>query len=103
MLQEQKINELLKSLPLWTMDNGQLVREVKFQDFLDAVGFINNLIPICEEMNHHPDIHLSFCKMRLNLFTHSASAVTELDFILAKTLEKILSTWPTLKNNSRNP
>lgn len=98
MLTEQKIHQLLNELPKWKLEKEQLTRNIKFQDFLDSMGFLNRLLPICEEMNHHPDIHLSYNRLELNLYTHSANALTELDFILAKTIENLLNEWPTLKD-----
>ena len=44
---------------------------------------------IAEEEGHHPDIYLTWGKVRIQLFTHAANGLTENDFILAAKIEKL--------------
>jgi 4a-hydroxytetrahydrobiopterin dehydratase len=71
----------------WEKYGNSLRREFKFDDFTGAVDFINRLTPIANEMNHHPDVFLSWGLARVSLISHSEHGITEKDFELAKVLD----------------
>jgi len=71
----------------WEKYGNSLRREFKFDDFTGAVDFINRLTPIANEMNHHPDVFLSWGLARVSLISHSEHGITEKDFELAKALD----------------
>lgn len=86
-----QIAKELKSLDSsWSSDDSGLKREIKFKSYLDSVRFFDLLAPICEEMNHHPDITWSYTKVEILLLTHSAGAVTSSDFKLAKMIDQLV-------------
>src|SRR4029078_11979128 len=66
-----------------------LRREYKFDDFSGAVDFVNRLTPIANEMNHHPDLFISWGLARVSLISHSEHGITEKDFELAKKLDEL--------------
>jgi 4a-hydroxytetrahydrobiopterin dehydratase len=84
-LSEAKQQEFLKELgPEWRIVDGQrLTREFKFKNFADALAFTNKIGAMAEEENHHPDIYLTWGKVRVEISTHSAGGLTENDFVLA--------------------
>jgi 4a-hydroxytetrahydrobiopterin dehydratase len=68
----------------WREEDGELVRDFEFRDFVDALGFVNRVAEEAEEMNHHPDILIhGWNKVRLTLSTHSEGRVTDNDHALA--------------------
>ena len=71
------------------VDNHHLEKEYKFKDFKQALEFTNKVGGIAEEEGHHPDIYLTWGKVRIQLFTHAANGLTENDFILAAKIEKL--------------
>ena len=71
----------------WEKYGNSLRREFRFDDFTGAVDFINRLTPIANEMNHHPDVFLSWGLARVSLISHSEHGITEKDFELAKALD----------------
>ena len=74
----------------WIEKNDKLKRKFEFKDFNDALVFINKLAPICESMNHHPQINWIYNKIELTLSTHDAgNKITELDYQLANKIDKI--------------
>lgn len=74
----------------WVEKNDKLKRKFEFKDFNEALNFINKLAPICESMNHHPEINWVYNKIELTLSTHDAGdKITELDYQLAKKIDKI--------------
>jgi 4a-hydroxytetrahydrobiopterin dehydratase len=61
----------------------QLEKEYTFKNFRDALAFTNRVGEIAEKENHHPDVFLSWGKVRLNISTHSIGGLSANDFILA--------------------
>lgn len=60
-----------------------LRRELDFPDFQTALDFTNTIGAIAEEQAHHPNIHLTWGKVDIEIFTHKIDGLTESDFILA--------------------
>ena len=75
----------------WTESNDKLKRKFEFKDFNEALAFINKLAPICESMNHHPEINWVYNKIELTLSTHDdGNKITELDYQLANKIDEII-------------
>jgi 4a-hydroxytetrahydrobiopterin dehydratase len=73
----------------WEKYGNSLRREFKFDDFSGAVDFVNRLTPVANEMNHHPDLFISWGLVRASLISHSEHGITEADFELAKKLDEL--------------
>jgi 4a-hydroxytetrahydrobiopterin dehydratase len=73
----------------WEKYGNSLRREFKFDDFSGAVDFVNRLTPTANELNHHPDVFLSWGLARVSLISHSEHGITEKDFELAKRLDEL--------------
>jgi 4a-hydroxytetrahydrobiopterin dehydratase len=83
-LDEQDIQLRLASLPSWTREGDDIVRQVVCTDFQGALNLVNRIGAIAEKLDHHPDILLhGWNKVRITASTHSAGGLTELDFQLA--------------------
>ena len=72
---------------------GAAIRKtVKCKDFLDAVALIQQIAPIAEAEDHHPDLHLTgYRKLTIELSTHAIGGLSENDFILAAKIDQLLS------------
>ena len=58
--------------------------------FVQAVDFVNKIVPLVEKADHHPDIFIhSYKKVRIELFTHSKGKITEKDYDLAKEIDNL--------------
>jgi 4a-hydroxytetrahydrobiopterin dehydratase len=73
----------------WERYGNALRREFQFDDFTGSVDFVNRLTPIANEMNHHPDLFISWNKVRVSLLSHQEHGITEQDFELAKKLDAL--------------
>jgi|SRR3989344_26327 len=85
-LPEEKENELLKQTPNWSIlrDKTHMTRRVfTFKNFKDAMVFVNKIADLAENEGHHPDIKITYNKVRLDLFTHVVGGLSENDFIIA--------------------
>jgi 4a-hydroxytetrahydrobiopterin dehydratase len=82
-LSEDEIASRLRRLP-WEREGDEIVREWRFDDFTEAVAFVNRVADVAEDANHHPDIFLhGWNKVKLLLTNHSAGGLTEMDFTMA--------------------
>jgi 4a-hydroxytetrahydrobiopterin dehydratase len=84
--------EIVDKLPMakgWERHGDMLVRSWQFPSFRRAVEFVNQVAAMAEKNDHHPDIILSYRKVRLELSTHSDGGLTERDFILASELSAL--------------
>ncbi|MDP6981246.1 MAG: 4a-hydroxytetrahydrobiopterin dehydratase [Myxococcota bacterium] len=62
------------------VDDHHLECEHAFDDFEAALAFVNCVGALAEELNHHPDIELSWGRVKLTIFTHDADGLTDSDF-----------------------
>ena len=83
-LTAEEIAPLMTQLEGWSVDGVEkLTRTYRFPDFVQALAFVNRLGEVAEEEGHHPDILLTWGKVKVCLWTHSVSGLTENDFIVA--------------------
>jgi len=68
----------------WSELDGALEREFAFESFPQAIAFVNRVAELAEAENHHPDIAISYSRVRLRWRTHSAEAITDRDRELAR-------------------
>jgi 4a-hydroxytetrahydrobiopterin dehydratase len=85
-LTANQINHFLSLNSNWYLNNNKLCIDFKFSDFVSALEFTNKIGKIAEEHNHHPDIFLTWGKVKLEIWTHSENALTELDLTLANSI-----------------
>jgi 4a-hydroxytetrahydrobiopterin dehydratase len=82
-LNEGEVSSRLRRLA-WERESDEIVREWRFEDFTEAVAFVNRVAEVAEDANHHPDIFLhGWNKVKLSLTNHSAGGLTEMDFTMA--------------------
>jgi 4a-hydroxytetrahydrobiopterin dehydratase len=82
---------LLKQLANWTVERGHhLTKTYTFPDFAKALAFVNRVGEMAEQQGHHPDIYLSWGKVRLDVWTHKIDGLTESDFVFAAKADKCL-------------
>lgn len=90
LLTNEEINKQIPFSPGWKYEKESLSKEFVFKDFASAVGMINRIAPVADEMNHHPDILLhGWNKLQITVSTHSEGGVTELDFSLIKKIDEL--------------
>ncbi len=83
------IAKLLGELEGWTVEQGyHLTRTFRFRDFAGALRFVNAVGAIAEEQNHHPDLHLAWGKVKVEVWTHKINGLTESDFIFAAKVDE---------------
>jgi 4a-hydroxytetrahydrobiopterin dehydratase len=88
-LSDDEVDRRLSELAGWERDGDAIKRQFKFEDFQASIDFINRITPAAEEMNHHPDISISWNTVDLTLSTHSEGGLTENDFQLAEQIDSL--------------
>lgn len=70
----------------WTVQNEKLHRQFVFDDFVTAFAFMARIALIAERMNHHPEWFNVYNRVTVDLTTHDAGGITELDVSLASSM-----------------
>lgn len=74
----------------WQEINDTLTKNFKFQDFQQAIDFINQVAKIANRLDHHPKIENMYNSVTLTLSTHEAGdKVTEKDREFANEIDKL--------------
>ncbi|MGI8501899.1 MAG: 4a-hydroxytetrahydrobiopterin dehydratase [Hassallia sp.] len=89
LLTEAEIKKRASVLNGWTVEGSRLECTRKFKDFIQAIEFVNQLVEPAESAGHHPDIEISYNKVKIALTTHDSGGLTEKDFELAGVISQI--------------
>ena len=76
----------------WTEVDGALERTFELPSFAEALAFVNRVGELAEAENHHPDIAISYRKVTLRWWTHTAGGITDRDRELAEKSGRLAAT-----------
>jgi 4a-hydroxytetrahydrobiopterin dehydratase len=83
-LKGEALRGLAAQVEGWTVvDEHHLTKEYRLKNFVDALAFVNAVGAIAEREQHHPDIHLAWGRVRVDVWTHKIDGLTESDFVFA--------------------
>lgn len=91
----------IKGWELLREGTHKIRKEFKFEDFKEAMAFVNKIAAIAESEGHHPDIYIYYNKVVLELFTHAVKGLFQNDFIMASKIDDILKQPTSKKGKSR--
>ena len=81
---------LQEELPGWVFgEQSALEKTFDRKNFDGSIAFVNEIAKVANAADHHPDLRLSWNDVTVILSTHDAGGVTDRDFSLAKTIEKL--------------
>ncbi|KKQ85826.1 MAG: putative pterin-4-alpha-carbinolamine dehydratase [Parcubacteria group bacterium GW2011_GWF2_38_8] len=88
-LSKSETEKYLAQASDWVLDEkGKTIsKEYKFKDFIGAINFVDKISEIAEAEGHHPDIHIFYSKVLIELSTHAIKGLSENDFILAAKID----------------
>ena len=89
LLEDHEIEERLSSLEGWSRDGDAIAKAFERGDFVGSVKFVDSLVGPAEEMNHHPDLEISWDKVKVSISTHSEGGLTANDFELAARIDAL--------------
>ena len=92
LLEQNQLDYFIEKNPYLIIDNKMLKREFKFDNFIDAFGFMSKVDVLSEKMDHHPDWQNTYNKVKINLTTHDKGGITTNDIKLAESIDKLINT-----------
>jgi 4a-hydroxytetrahydrobiopterin dehydratase len=87
LLSEEEIRERLEGLEGWAREGEVITKKFESADFKASIDLVNRLTPVAEEMQHHPDLQVSWSTVTVWITTHSQGGLTANDFELARRID----------------
>ena len=92
LINQTQLNNFINKNPSWIVDNKTIKKEFKFENFIDAFGFMSKVAILSEKMNHHPNWQNTYNKVKIELTTHDKGGITSNDTKLAESIDKLIYT-----------
>ena len=92
LLSNSERQALSVNLPEWEINENNLIRSFKFDNFVEAFEFMTRVAIIAEEINHHPDWSNSYSTVDIKLTTHDLGGLSLLDLKLAQEINSLSKT-----------
>lgn len=89
-LSHDDVETRLNEISGWAFTGGKLRRELHFKNFVEAFGFMTSLALVAEKLNHHPEWENVYNRVLIELHTHDAGGITDLDFELAAAANRLV-------------
>jgi 4a-hydroxytetrahydrobiopterin dehydratase len=89
-LSKEEARALARDVPGWALVDGRIEEELRFPDFGQAMEFVNRVAGVAAREDHHPDIVISYNKVRLVLSTHKIGGLSRNDFIVAAKIDRLV-------------
>ncbi len=87
LLDREEIETKLGALDGWGLAGDAITKDYDCGDFAGSVAFVNAIEPIAEDMNHHPDLAISWATVTVAITSHSEGGLTANDFELAAKID----------------
>jgi len=88
-LDDAAVTRELATLAGWTREGDKLYREYQFADFVTAFSFMTAAALVAEKLDHHPEWFNVYRTVRVHLTTHDAGGLSDLDFQLARAMDRL--------------
>ena len=90
-LTDSQIMQFVAETDGWVYDDDMLSCTYEFDDFLEAINFVNEVAQVAEGMQHHPNIDIRYNEVHISVTTHDAdNQITDKDIDLAQKIEALL-------------
>ena len=89
-LSSDEVSHLVEALEGWELDGVSLRRQLVFDSFVQAFGFMAQVALIAERLGHHPNWSNVYNRVDLAITTHDAGGLTALDFEFARRVDAVL-------------
>lgn len=90
-LSEVELTAVLKSLPGWSVKEGKLHKQFKFDTFAQAIGWMVAVSIYADKLDHHPEWCNIYSRVTVDLVTHDmGNAISSWDVLLAQKMEQLV-------------
>jgi len=81
--------------PSWSFshDNTRLVLDLKCEKFDQPMKIANEIAILADEQWHHPDLFISFGRLKIDIWTHKIDDLVESDFIFAAKVDEVVKKY----------
>lgn len=87
-LSDAEVAQALETLPGWELEDGEITRQFRFKDFVEAFGFISQVATLQEQLNHHSTITNTWAFVTIQCSTHDEDGITAKDVELARRISE---------------
>ena len=84
-----EVSERLARMPAWELRGDRIARRFRFADFAAAFAWMARVAPVADRLDHHPEWRNVYDRVDVELTTHSAGGLTQLDFELAEAMDAL--------------
>tara|TARA_B100000965_G_scaffold374417_1_gene365688 strand:+ start:672 stop:959 length:288 start_codon:yes stop_codon:yes gene_type:complete len=91
LIDENQLTSFIEKNPSWTIYNECIKKEFKFDNFVNAFGFMSKVALLAERMGHHPDWQNTYNKVTIELTTHDKGGITNKDIELAESIDLLIN------------
>lgn len=88
-LSPEELIEKLSKINSWAQRGAKIHKRFSFENFAEALGFVNKIGAIAEKIDHHPDITFGWGYAEIYLTTHDAGGITNNDVAVAKEIDAL--------------
>ena len=92
LIEQNQLDYFRKKNPSWIIENKTIKKEFKFNNFVEAFGFMSKVALLSERMDHHPNWQNTYNKVKIELTTHDQGGITNNDLDLAESIDKLINT-----------
>ena len=92
LIEKNQLDSFIEKNPSWIIDNKTIKKEFKFENFIEAFGFMSKVALLSEKIDHHPDWQNTYNKVKINLTTHDKGGINNNDIKLAESIDKLINT-----------
>ena len=91
LIEKNQLDFFIKKNPSWLIEDKSIKKEFKFDNFIDAFGFMSQVALLAEKMDHHPNWQNTYNKVNIELTTHDKGGITKNDTKLAESIDKLIN------------
>ena len=92
LITKNELNYFIEKNPSWIQYNQTIKKEFKFNNFIEAFGFMTKVAFLSEKMDHHPNWQNTYNKVIIELTTHDIGGITTNDLKLAEAIDTLIDT-----------
>jgi 4a-hydroxytetrahydrobiopterin dehydratase len=88
-MSEEDLQDALRALSGWELKDGKLHKSFRFSNFARAFSFMTRVALIAEALNHHPEWFNVYNQVTIDLTTHDAGGISDLDVEMARKIDEV--------------
>jgi len=88
-LTDAQAQALLAEVPGWSLEGAKLVRTFRFANYYETLAFVNASAFISHQVDHHPELHVTYNTVKVAYDTHSVNGLSRNDFVCAAKLNAL--------------